>query len=646
MVIIVIIMGLEEAFGKGHGKRCLVFFWNPVILKSAPSVSGEDGMEEKNRGWAELPLLEVEALSFTYPRTDVPVLRGVYLTIRRGEWVALAGATGAGKSTLCLALTGLIPGLVRGRLEGTVRVAGKLTTEHRPTELACDIGLVFQDYTTQLFASSVALEIAFPLENLAVPTEEIQGRLEETLAALDLTALRDRSPRSLSGGQQQRVAIASVLGLQPRILVLDEAFTDLDPHTRRLLLQQLHQLRAAKGLALLTVERETEQLLDADRLILMQGGQVVAQGLPAEVLADDAVCTQAGVQSDPLANILEAAGLEPAVVSPEETAERLRRAGYFRDTGAWTVHLRENDAQRITGYGEVLATVQGVSYFYPESHEAALQGVNLALRRGEWVVLVGPNGSGKSTLGKLLAGLIAPTQGTVQVRGKETARTGPAVMTQEVGLVFQDPDHQIFCEQVGEEVAFALRRRGLSAEEVERNVDSALAAVGLSKYRMADPFSLPRGLRQLTAVASALALNPSLLILDEPVTGLDAGDVRRLMEVLQGLNAAGHTLLLITHSMPLAAAWAHRIIVLGAGKVVLDGTAREVFADPERVTALGLEVPRVVALGQALGIPFRSAAEVISALRGGSGKGSSDARATPCGTVMPDSELPDPEGHQ
>jgi len=573
-------------------------------------------MREKEGRRTEQPLLEVEALGFTYAHTGSPVLKGIDLTLQRGEWVALAGATGAGKSTLCLALTGLIPGLVRGHLEGTVRVAGRVTTEHRASELACDIGLVFQDYTTQLFASSVELEIAFPLENLAVPPEEMRVRVVETLAALDLLALRDRSPRSLSGGQQQRVAIASVLGLQPRILVLDEAFTDLDPHTRRLLLEQLQRLRAERGLALLTVERETEQLLGADRLLLMQDGRLLAQGPPGEILADTAVCAQAGVQPDPLAAILEAAGLEPAVVSPGETAERLRRAGRFQDAAAWTASLQARDAQRATGYGEVLATMQEVTYFYPESQEAALHQVNLTLRAGEWVVLVGPNGSGKSTLGKLLAGLMAPTRGSVRIRGQEAAQAGPAAMAREVGLVFQDPDCQIFCERIEEEVAFALRRQGRPAEEVEQRVHSALEAVGLSEHRHADPFSLPRGLRQLTAVASALALSPSLLIFDEPVTGLDAGEVHRLMAVLQSLNAAGHTLLLITHSMPLAAAWAHRVIVLGRGEVVLDGTPRQVFADPKRLVDLGLEVPRVVALGQALGIPFRSSEEVLSALGG------------------------------
>lgn len=571
-------------------------------------------MPEREGGRAEPPVVEVEALSFTYAHAGAPALRGIDFSLWRGEWVALAGATGAGKSTFCLALAGLIPGLVRGLMEGTVRIAGRLTAEHRPSELACDIGLVFQDYTTQLFASSVELEIAFPLENLAVPPEEMRVRVEETLAALDLVALRDRSPRSLSGGQQQRVAIASVLGLQPRVLVLDEAFTDLDPHARRLLLEQLQRLRAGRGLALLTVERETEQLLGADRLLLMQQGRLVAGGPPGEVLADTAACAQVGVQPDPLASILEAAGLEPAVVSSEETAERLSRAGYFQDATAWTASLQERERQRASGYGEVLATMADVTYCYPESDEAALRHVNLTFRAGEWAVLVGPNGSGKSTLGKLLAGLMAPTRGSVRIRGQEAAQAGPAAMAREVGLVFQDPDCQIFCERIEEEVAFALRRQGLPTEELERKVNAALEAVGLSEYRAADPFSLPRGLRQLTAVASALALSPSLLIFDEPVTGLDAGDVRRLMAVLQSLNAAGHTLLLITHSMPLAAAWAQRVIVLGGGEVVLDGTPRQVFADPKRIEELGLEVPRVVALGQALGIPFCSDAEVLSAL--------------------------------
>jgi energy-coupling factor transport system ATP-binding protein len=243
--------------------------------------------------------------------------------------------------------------------------------------------------------------------------------------------------------------------------------------------------------------------------------------------------------------------------------------------------------------------------------------VNLTIRDGEWVALVGPNGSGKSTLGKLLTGLIEPTRGTVRVRGMDPAQVGPAAMAQEVGLIFQDPDHQIFCERLDDEVAFALRRRGLPAGEVEQQVTAALEAVGLAEYRAADPFSLPRGRRQLTAIASALALQPWLLLFDEPVTGLDAGDVRRLMALLQRLNAAGHTLVIITHSMSLAAAFAHRVVVLNEGQVVLDRPTREAFADPEQVTALGLDVPRVVALGHALGVPFLAAEEVIASLREG-----------------------------
>jgi len=560
------------------------------------------------------PLIQVTGLSFTYARAAERALDGLDLTIEPGEWLALAGATGAGKSTLCLALTGLIPNLVRGEMEGSVRVRGQLTTEHRACELARHVGLVFQDYTTQLFASTVALEIAFPLENLAVPPEEMRPRVEETLATLDLTALRDRSPRSLSGGQQQRVAIASVLGFRPAVLVLDEAFTDLDPHTRRALLAQLNHLREADGIAVLTVERETEQLLGADRLALMKGGRIVACGAPGEVLADAERCRAAEVQPDPLAEILAAAGLEPAVVPPPEAAARLQATGALREREAIMAGLRAADEARASAWGEPVIEAAGVVYAYPESDADALCGVDLVVREREVVALVGPNGSGKSTLGKLLTGLIAPAAGTVRVRGLEPAAAGPAAMADQIGMIFQDPDHQIFCERVEDEVAFALRQARFPEEEVHRRVEAALAAVGLIDQRDADPFSLPRGLRQLTTVASALARQPRCLILDEPVTGLDAEDVARLMGLVQDLNAAGHTLLIITHSMPLAAAFADRIVTLSAGQVVLDAPTREAFADPERIQALGLDVPRVVALGQALGIPFLAKEEVLAAL--------------------------------
>ncbi len=555
----------------------------------------------------------VQDLAFAYRTGDgalVPALRGVNLEIFPGEVVAVLGPSGAGKSTLCYCLNGLIPHVIRGEWSGEVRVFGRSTRAARPAELAVDVGMVFQDFETQLFSTNVELEVAFGLENLATPPAEMRRRVAEALALVGLAGLGRREPATLSGGQKQRLAIAAVLAMRPRVLVLDEPTTDLDPRGREEIVQVLDRLRA-QGRTMLVVEHETEQAVSADRVVVLEGGRVAASGPPAEILTDADGLEARGIQPLASAALLSRLGLPPAL-TVEDAVRVLREAGYRIDPDRYAALVRSDRARSADG-DEVVA-VDDVTFAYPRSGPA-VRGVRLRIRRGECVAIVGHNGSGKTTLAKLLNGLLAPAAGDVRIRGRSTRGQSVLQLGRTVGYVFQNPDHQIFAETVYDEVAFGPRNQGLAEREVRARVDEALAAVGLSGREGEDPFAMTRGERQRVAVASVLATRPEVIILDEPTTGLDYREQRRMMDLVQRLNAAGHTIIMITHALWLVAAYAHRTVVMRDGALWMDGPTREVLAREAELTEAALRPPPIVRIGLALGAPLLSVDEAVAVLR-------------------------------
>ena len=567
------------------------------------------------------PILKLSDLAFTYRDAPKPALDQINYRHRRGEFTVIVGETGAGKSTLCRCLNGLIPSFTKGRLDGSLQVAGQRESE-RPQvyELARIVGLVFQDFEAQLFSTNVELETAFALENFAVDRDQMKTRVDRALNRVGLSGFEQRDPASLSGGEKQRLAIASVLAGSPSVVVMDEPTTDLDPVGKRDIFKLAQVLRnEIEGIIL--VEHETEHVLSADWILLMHEGRIVQEGPPGEILADPRNVERLGVRPLQTTVLLSQLGLETDALTIQDAAARIRSAGWrVRESARESLEGARRSEPPRESPGEPpgeprrsVVHIENLVFRYGEA-PAAVDGVSLDIAAGEFVALVGQNGCGKTTLAKHLNGLHVPTEGEVRVLGKSITDWTLPELGRRVGYVFQNPDHQIFANTVRDEVAFGARNYGFSEKEVGERVDGALAETGLSGRDLEDPFNLTRGERQQLAVASVLATDPEILVLDEPTTGLDYRGQVAILNLVRRLNESGRTVVMITHSMWVVAEYADRCVIMSGGRVVQDGDVRTCFSNPELLESLYLEAPEAVRLGYEFGLVARSVKEIADSL--------------------------------
>jgi energy-coupling factor transport system ATP-binding protein len=581
--------------------------------------------------------VSLDQVSFTYADAATPALQNVSLQVRQGELVVIMGASGAGKSTLVKCLNRVIPAFQIGELTGEVRLFGHRLLHERVGELAGTVGMVFQDFEAQLFSTTVRDEIIFGMEQLGVERAEMQRRLDEVLAQVGLKGYESRDPTTLSGGQKQRLAIAALLALRPRVLVLDEPTTDLDPQGLQEIFTLLGRMRK-EGHTLVLVEHEATAAVEADQIILLSGGEVIAAGPPQQLLPQIETLERYGVRPRDIDRLFEMLGVKECPHNVEETIEVLRKnAGrlllpsLLAGEGCPEPGREDQDERRISTSPQgvppslisphqgarkplesspSLLHLQAVSHVYP-GDAPAVRDVTLSIREGEFIALLGQNGSGKTTLAKHLSGLLAPTQGQVFLHGRELRHMPLHEIAQEVSYVFQNPDHQLFTDTVEEEVAFGPRNIGLSTAEQETRVQEALEAVGLQTLRKHDPFLLGRGERQRLAVAALLALRPRVLILDEPTTGLDYPEQRRMMELLRRLHDAGRTVIIITHVPWVAAEYAERALLMAQGQLLWDGSLRALCARIDLCTRAAFRPPDITRLGLCFGTTPLSVEEFV-----------------------------------
>jgi len=561
-----------------------------------------------------LPAIEIESLGFRYRSASEDVLRDICLSVDDGELVVVMGPNEAGKSTLCLTLNGLIPHLVKGTLSGTVKTRGLDTREHSVRKLFPHIGLVLQDFESQLFSTEVELEVAFAPENLGLPVPEIKERIERALELTGLTALRGRQPATLSGGQKQLLAVASVLSLEPGILCFDEPTTDLDPENKRRIFRLARSLFEQRGQTLIMVEHETEEALGADRIVLMKDGAIVADGPPGEILRRIETLEECRVMPLQLTELFQRLGSDELPLDLAEARDIWRRRSHELIDDA-AARLEESDSRKTESYGGTLIEVEDLCFSYSPEIEA-LRGVDLDIREGEFVAILGQNGSGKTTLAKHLNGLLMPTGGEVRVEGTSTRDTSAAELGRRIGYVFQNPDHQIFEETILDEVMFGPKQFGVEPEQATRQARDALETVGLWERRDEDPFMLTKGLRQKVAVASVLATRPRAIVMDEPTTGLDYGELKQMMSLVGRLNDEGHTIVMITHCIWIAAKYAHRTILMNGGEIVADGATREVFSNEDLLARADIIAPQIVRFSNALGTTILSVDEFLECAEG------------------------------
>jgi energy-coupling factor transport system ATP-binding protein len=459
-------------------------------------------------------------------------LRDVDLEVGSGECLLVAGPSGSGKSTLLRCLTRLIPQCLPGSVEGDIRLHGRPIAGATVAELSREVGVVFQNPRTQLLNVRVEDEVAFGPRNLDLPAQEIERRVAWALDAVDLTQVRERTTHALSGGERQRLAIAAVLAMGPKLLVLDEPMASLDVNATRAVADTVRRLNAQEGVTVIVVEhRLGPAAAIAGRTVLLSEGAVVADGRTEEVLGDRALVRRLGLRRP----------ADDSQVSWQELVEAAAPHG-----------------------APPLVSLRGVTA--GEGRRPVLADLDLTIREGEFVALVGANGAGKSTLARVIAGLSRPRRGTVRYGTARHLRPGTGV-----GMLFQDPTSQLLCDTVEQEVGLGLRNIRRFSQGV---VDDVLDVVDLAGHRRRPVYALSLGEQQRLAVAAVLSMSPRLLILDEPTVGQDWAHMGRFMEAVRALNERGSAVLLITHDFKLVHHWASRIVVLDKGRVVADGTPR------------------------------------------------------------------------
>jgi cobalt transport protein ATP-binding subunit len=555
----------------------------------------------------------VEGVAFTYHGAGRPALRGVSFIQNAGEMIGVMGASGAGKSTLAKCLNRIVPEFEDGDFHGAIRIAGESLEVLRVCDLAPKVGMVFQDFESQLFSTNVAHEVAFAMEQVGMDRAEMDRRILPALEAVGLRGFEHRDPMSLSGGEKQRLAIASVLALRPSVIVLDEPTTDLDPEGRAEVFELIKKLRG-QGLSLIVIEHESEELRAADRIMVLREGEIAADGPPSEVFARTELLTACGVRPPGLGHALELLGIDAQPKSVEQAYDEIVRA-YPRLATTAAGKVADSQPQPPAFAGNTFIGIENLSYSYAGGPRV-LDSIDLKVEAGEFLAIVGQNGSGKTTLAKHVVGLLQPATGRVTIDGKDRAQMRPAETAREVAYVFQNPDHQIFAATVEEEVAFGPRNFGLPADEIRRRCDEALEAVGLQNERQSDPFLLSKGERQRLAVASVLVLRPRLLILDEPTTGLDHREQLRMMALVRDLNRAGIAIVIITHTPWLVAEYARRVVLMRKGAKIFDGGVREFFTQDELLRSSSFRAPEITELSRRFGALALTTDEFVGWVKG------------------------------
>lgn len=525
------------------------------------------------------------------------------------------GPSGSGKSTLTLCLDGLIPHLVEGDYEGTVTVAGMIVRDKPVHVLARETGLVFQDPDAQFCTLTVEDEIAFGLENLLVDPVDIESAIDRALQEVGLPGHRRRTLETLSGGEKQRVALASVLAMGPRVLVLDEPSANLDPRSTAELFQLLRRLARDGRHTILIIEHKLDQIIDWIDNVLVLGaeGRLQCQGEPVAVFFDR-VCDleEMGVwrpQTAELVLALRRIGWEipgsplsvdetvASLIATKGLVERLRE-GWHGAPGGKGIAAAGSAAARCgppAMGGRVLRT-ERLSYSYPDGHQA-LRDVTMSLGGGVFTAIAGANGAGKTTLASLLAGAREAPRGQIFLNDADISGLQPWAISERVGLVFQNPEHQFVTDTVFGELAFSLaprvgrRRAGALSTEQRARVDFWLDRLGLLALAEANPFSLSQGQKRRLSVGSMLIRGQSILILDEPTLGQDELQSQRLMAMMQELRREGRTVAAVTHDMRLVAENADSLLVLNGGEVSFSGMPAEFFRRPEEVEDAGLAMP-------------------------------------------------------
>ncbi len=620
------------------------------LVEQAPQRNIKSLMKKPNDSHLEDPLLELKNVSFQYGTNrsentssvddNTYALNRVNLKIYPGEFVGIIGPSGSGKTTLASLFSGAIPHHYSGELLGSVKIAGQDTKNLALTNIACLIGSVIQDIDAQMVAANVEDEILFGLENFGVPHDEIPNRIASSLETVGISDLRNRDLDTLSGGQKQKVAIAAILALKPKVLVLDEPTCALDPVSSRMIFSILQNLNKKFGITIVVIEQKVALLSEyCERLIVLSKGELVLDAPVSLALKDIDLLRKVGINYPRTTHLIKQLQDEqicnPAelTVGVEETVNTIvktLRTDYSKLSNSNNSNNAESvleshkeafiKANNSDNSNKPCLSINNVSFAYANGVKA-LKDVSFNANSGELIALIGRNGAGKTTITKIINGLLRPTEGSVAIDGIDTKSLRISQIAKYVSTLFQNPDRQLCKETVLEEVTLSCILIGQNEDEAKAHAMEIIDELELDSK--ASPFMLSRGQRQMVALAATVVTNPKILLLDEPTCGLDYKECMRIMQVVERLRKNGCCVIMVCHDMEVVLDYATRLITINDGKLIIDGSAHDVFEKPEVCSAAALYPPLLCSVSQGLvahgfnkcnGLYVR--AELVEALRG------------------------------
>ena len=577
-----------------------------------------------------MSMIRTKNLIFEYEKRDEEgnvigthrAIDDVSVDLRPGQFIAILGHNGSGKSTLAKHMNAILT-----PTEGTMWVDGKDTKdEDNIWDVRQTAGMVFQNPDNQIIGTVVEEDVGFGPENIGVPTDEIWERVEQSLKAVGMIEYRHHSPNKLSGGQKQRVAIAGVVAMRPKCIVLDEPTAMLDPNGRKEVLRTVEELRKKEHVTVILITHYMEEVIGADRVIVMDKGHVVMDGTAREIFSQVELLKKYRLdvpQVTLLAYELKKKGYDiPAgVLSVEELIEALEKCGVKKSEAVKIAAVEVREVLPAKKDEEPILKLENVSYVYSSGtayEKKALKEINLDVYKGQFIGVIGHTGSGKSTLIQHLNGILKATSGAMYYKGENVyaEKYNLKELRNNVGLVFQYPEHQLFEIDVMSDVCFGPKNQGLSEAECKERALEALRLVGLpEKYYTVSPFDLSGGQKRRVAIAGVLAMKPSVLVLDEPTAGLDPKGRDEILDQIAYLQKEGNlTVILVSHSMEDIAKYVDRIVVMNRGDKMYDGRPKDVFAQYKELEKVGLAAPQVTYMMHALaakGIPVNLEATTI-----------------------------------
>lgn len=533
-------------------------------------------------------IIEFKDFGFQYNAQSKPTLYNINFSIKKGEKVLIAGPSGCGKSTLAHCMNGLIPFSYKGESTGSLTLLGQETKKLSIFDISKHVGTVLQDSDAQFVGLTVAEDIAFALENNCVGEPDLHERVLKAARLVNINEHLKSSPREISGGQKQRVSVAGVIVEDVELLIFDEPLANLDPATGKQAVELIDEISMQTGAAVIIIEHRLEDVLHrhVDRVVLMNSGRIISDASSDELLSSD-LLVKNGIREPLYITALKYAGVK---ITPEMHPSHIRN-----------INIGESDARLVREWfastsvrnreisADTILSISNMEFKYPSRDTNTLKGIDVSFKQGEMTAIVGTNGAGKSTFSKVVCGLEDITKGQILYKGEDFTKLSIKERAEKIGYVMQNPNQMISKVMIWDEVAFGLKNRNVSEEEINERVEKALKVCGLWQFRKWPISALSFGQKKRVTVASILVLNPEMIILDEPTAGQDYAHYTEIMDFLEDINKQGITVVMITHDMHLMLEYADRAIVFSDGKIIKDDACAVILTDEDIVNRASLK---------------------------------------------------------